>query len=111
MNIGRRILFGEIIAAGVWFLSLAGLLFCFFTYQIIGRFFYLPFFWLASWPQAILSLFLPKKLPEWYSIYAWPIGCAVSLTGWLLIGIVAISLFHFIARRCGKRLSRHDEVS
>jgi hypothetical protein len=78
-------------------------LFCFFTYQIIGRFVYLPFSWLANWPQAIFSLFLPRTLPGWYSSFAWPIDCAVSLIGWLLIGIVAACLFHFISRRRGKR--------
>ena len=106
MNIGRRILFGEIIAAGVWFFSQAGLLFCFFTYQIIGRFMYLPFYWLASWPQEILFLFLPKTLPEWYGMIAWPIGCAVSLVGWLLVGIVAAGLSHFITGRRGKKKAR-----
>ena len=93
----------------MWFIAQAGELFCFFTYQIIGKYVYLPFFWLASWPNMLVQPIYPKTMPEWMQRWSWPISCGISLIGWLILSAMAALIAHrVLASRRQDVVRRHD---
>ena len=83
--ISKALVDGTATAFPIWLISQIGLLITFATYQLCGQFLYPIFYVLAVWPNALVSLFLPKQLPINYYQVAYPVNCVISLIGWLLL--------------------------
>jgi hypothetical protein len=93
MSLARRLFIYCAIGAGVCAGSQVGLLFCFFTHELVGKYIYLPFLWLSSWPNMLFQPLFPQTLPNWLNGLGWPINCFISLIGWLeLAALVALSV-------------------
>ena len=71
-----------------------GSLFCFFTYQLGGKYLALPFFYLANWPNLLVQPFYPTEMPSWLQGWNWPISVFISLAGWLLLSLLIALIVH-----------------
>ncbi len=78
----RSIVDGWLLGLAIWFISQVGLLL---SYYALGPFLASVFFVLAVWPNVVLSVFLPKDLPNSYYENAYPISCITSLIGWVIV--------------------------
>ena len=96
MTFNRRLLLYCAAGVIVCVVARVALLFCFFTYQLIGKYIYLPFLWLSSWPNMLFQPFFPRTLPSWLEGLGWPINCFVSLVGWIIVSVIAALLVHII---------------
>jgi hypothetical protein len=96
MRLKRRVVFYCMIATGICVAAQIGSLFCFFTYQIIGKYIYLPFVWLSDWPNTLLQPFFPKTLPSFLDGMGWPISCFISLVGWVALGALSAVIVHSV---------------
>ena len=94
MTFTRRLFVFIASGAVVWCVAQAGSLFCFFTYELIGQYVYLPFYWLAMWPNLLVQPFYPKELPSWLQGLGWPISCFISLIGWLVLSVLLALIAH-----------------
>jgi hypothetical protein len=83
----------------VWFISQLGFYLCLFAG--LGALPYEVFSLLAFWPLAIFSLIFPDVS------FDWPMPCIISLIGWLLLTIIAASLFHILTS-CRKQKIRDE---
>src|SRR5437899_8146145 len=102
MTFTRRLLLCCGGGAGVWAVVQAGSLFCFFTYELIGKYLALPFFYLANWPNLLVQPFYPTQMPSWLQGLGWPISVLISLVGWLLLSVLIALIVHgalFFRRR------------
>ena len=98
MTFTRRLFLYCAAGAIVCVVAQVGLLFCFFTYQLIGKYIYLPFEWLSSWPNMLFQPFFPKTLPSWLDGLGWPINCFISLVGWIILSALVALVVHSILR-------------
>jgi hypothetical protein len=96
MSFARRLFVYCAIGAGICVASQIGLLLCFFTYELIGKYIYLPFLWLSSWPNMLLQPFFPKALPNWLDGLGWPINCFISLLRWITLAVLAAVSVHAV---------------
>jgi hypothetical protein len=60
---------------------------CFFTYQWVGRYIYVPFYWLAIWPNVILQAIAPEGFLERFYADGWPASVLASFIGWLILAL------------------------
>jgi hypothetical protein len=91
MRFKRRLFLYCAGAIGISIVAQVGLLFCFFSYTLVGKYIYSPFYWLSNWPNMLFQPLFPKTLPDWLEGFGWPLSCLISLIGWVMLaGFVAI---------------------
>ena len=96
MTFTRRLFLYCAFGAAICGVAQGCFLFCFFTYELIGKYIWVPFFWLSSWPNMIVQPFYPKTLPSWLDKLSWPISCFISLVGWVTLSVVVAVIVHGI---------------
>ena len=102
MSLARRLFIYCAIGTGICVVSQIGLLLCFFTNELVGKYIYLPFLWLSSWPNMLLQPVFPRTTPNSLEGLGWPMNCFISLVGWLALAMfVAVTIHRITVLRRG----------
>jgi hypothetical protein len=102
MRISQRLWKTLKVGGIIWFVSQLGFYICLFAGGALGALPYNFFCVLAFWPFGIVSLCFPDGFSD---ALQWPLLNIISLVGWLLLAVIATSLFHLF-RVVGNRVSR-----
>jgi len=102
MSFARTSFLGYAAGVLIWGQLQFMVVFCFFTYGIIGQYIWAPYHVLANWPNWLLHSFLPTRQPNWVVENGWPINCLISLIGWLAVSQL-VALVVYGALRLGEK--------
>jgi hypothetical protein len=104
MSLTRYLIIAVFSGGLTCFLSQFVMLFCYFTYEWVGKYIYLPFYWFAVWPNVILQAIASKSFLERFYADAWPASVLASFIGWI---IFALSIGFAIAKLTTLNQSLH----